>query len=81
MIKKILSVYLPLLLLIACHSGSCIKEGMGSQEVEALLGKADSLVVMPSVEDVYTNKLIKMEALHYGDTILIFANDQLVKGL
>jgi predicted oxidoreductase (fatty acid repression mutant protein) len=59
-----------------------VKEGMGKAEVKIVLGTADSVVAMMPVEDVYTNKLIKMEAWHYGkDTVLLFANDKLVKGL
>ena len=68
-------------ILIACQSGG-VKAGMTKEEVTATLGKADSVVIMTPVEDVYTNKLIKMETWHYGnDTMLIFSNNELVKGL
>ncbi len=70
------------LFLVSCQSSDPIVAGMTKANVEHLLGQADSVVVLPSTKDVYTNKLIEMEVWYYSnDTILTFAKGKLVKGL
>lgn len=64
-------------LFYACSSRSTIEVDMGTEQVESLVGLADSIQDKDGIPDVYTNKLIKMETWYYGnDTIVNFANEK-----
>ncbi|MBN2668476.1 MAG: hypothetical protein JXR60_04530 [Bacteroidales bacterium] len=59
-------------------SGSQLKKGMTASDIANIIGKADSLIVLPDIKDVYTNKPIHTEQWFYGkDSILQIENGKL----